>query len=186
MLIERFLFINSEEVNSFLVACRNSKQAMIIDAGGFDERLVELVEHYGLQVRHLLVTHAHNDHVGAVKLVVDAYPQIELIAAEYSFHGETRRPEDDEDFQLGSLNGRFHRIPGHADDMLVLYLNGHLFTGDVLFAGSVGGTSDEDNYFKQIEGVRTKLLPYPDDTIIHPGHGPNSTIGLERSFDPFL
>ncbi len=186
MLIERFLFINSEEVNSYLIACQETRQAMIIDAGGFDERLLQLVNYNKLLVKHILITHAHSDHVDAIGKVFEAFPDIELFASEYSYGENVRHPVDGEDFNLGELNGRFHHIPGHTDDMLVLYLDGHIFTGDVLFAGSVGGTSNDENYLKQIEGIRSKLLAYPDDTIIHPGHGPNSTIGLEKSFDPFL
>jgi len=186
MIIEHFLFTGTEEVNSYLVACPETKEAIIVDAGGFDEKLVEIVGEQKLNVRYLFITHSHYDHIDAVEKVLQKFPVVKVIASVYGDERNSIRPANGIEFALGSLNGRIHHIPGHTSDMLVLYLNGHLFTGDALFAGSVGGTTSDLDYRRQIEGIREKLLSYPDDTIIHPGHGPNSTIGLERSFDPFL
>ncbi len=186
MIIEHFLFADKEEVNSFLIACPESRRAMIIDAGGFDSRLEQVVEKKQLSVEKLLITHAHSDHTGAVEKLYELFPDIELIAFNYSYGNKIHRPTDGEEFQMGALKGRYHHVPGHTADMLVLFVNGHLFTGDVIFAGSVGGTTDQNGYQQQIEGIREKLLVYPDDTVIHPGHGPNSTIGLEKSYNPFL
>jgi glyoxylase-like metal-dependent hydrolase (beta-lactamase superfamily II) len=186
MIIEHFLFTGVEEVNSYLVACPETGEAMIIDAGGFDDKLPVIVKEKKFKVRYLFITHSHYDHVEAVDRVIKTFPGIKVIAAAYGDERNSIRPADGIEFALGNLNGRIHHIPGHTSDMLVLYLNGNLFTGDALFAGSVGGTSSDLDYNRQIDGIRAKLLSYPDDTIIHPGHGPNSTIGLERSFDPFL
>ena len=186
MKIEHFLFIGSEESNSYLVSCSETKEAMIVDAGGFDERLSEIVDEQKLNVRFLFITHSHYDHVEAAEKILKKYPDLKIVALQYGKGDNVIRPKDGSDFSLGRLNGRIYHIPGHTSDMLVLYLNGHLFTGDALFAGSVGGTTSDTNYEQQLEGIRTKLLSYPDDTVIHPGHGPNSTIGLEKSFDPFL
>ncbi|NQU06508.1 MAG: MBL fold metallo-hydrolase [Calditrichaeota bacterium] len=186
MIIERFLFIDSEEVNSYLMVCEDTRQALLIDAGGFDERLKQVVKTFDYKVNYLFITHAHYDHTEAVDQVFGLFPEIKLISAEYTYGNNIMKPTDGEKFTLGSLIGKFHHIPGHTDDMTVLYLDGHLFTGDALFAGSVGGTANDDNYKQQIKGIKEKLLTYPDDTIIHPGHGPDSTIGLEKSFNPFL
>jgi len=187
MILKHFLFVDSEEVNSFLVACPETRKAMIIDAGGLDEDLKRFAKENDLDVQYLFITHDHRDHTGGVKQVFQLFPDMELISLQYSFgRGNIRRPVDGDEFRLGELNGTFHHIPGHSDDMMVLYLSGHLFTGDALFAGSVGETSSEENYRRQIQDIRAKLLIYPDETVIHPGHGPDSTIGLEKSFNPFL
>jgi glyoxylase-like metal-dependent hydrolase (beta-lactamase superfamily II) len=186
MKIEKFLFIDKEEVNSYLIACEDTRQALLVDAGGFDEKLQRIVNTYDYKVKYLFITHAHYDHTGVVKQVFELFPDIKLIAQEYCFGNNIIKPSEDERFKLGNLNGRFHHIPGHTEDMTVLYIDGHLFTGDALFAGSVGGTASDDNYKRQIMGITEKLLTYSDDTIIHPGHGPDSTIGLEKSFNPFL
>ncbi|MDP8239173.1 MAG: MBL fold metallo-hydrolase [Candidatus Hatepunaea meridiana] len=186
MIIKHFLFTDREEVNSFLAACPETGQALIIDAGGFNEQLEQVVIDNNLKVIALFITHDHYDHTDAVDYVYKRFPDIELIAYSYSYGKKVRRPKDSDSLTIGKLCGKIHHIPGHTNDMLVLCLGGHLFTGDTLFAGSVGGTTNSDNYLTQVQGIRSKLLTYPDDTIIHPGHGPDSSIGLERTFNPFL
>ncbi|MCF7811650.1 MBL fold metallo-hydrolase, partial [bacterium] len=175
MIIEKFLFIDKEEVNSYLVACEDTRQALLVDAGGFDERLQKIVNTFDYKVKYLFITHAHYDHTSAVEQVFGLFPEIKLIAAEYTYGNNIIRPVDGEEFTLGNLTGNFHHIPGHTADLMIQYLNGHAFTGDALFAGSVGGTSSDEDYNTQIRNIREKLLTYPDDTIIHPGHGPDST-----------
>lgn len=184
--IEHFLYVDTQEVNSFLIACRETRRAMIVDCGGFDDELEQIVNKFRFEVESLFLTHSHHDHTGGISHLLNLFPDIEIIAAEYSYSGRVRKPGDGEVFNLGILKGRFHHVPGHTDDMMVLFINGHLFTGDALFAGSVGGTTSNENYELQIQGICSKLLVYPNDTIIHPGHGPDSTIELEKSFNPFL
>lgn len=186
MIIERYMFSNGQEVNSFLMACEETSEAMIIDAGGVDERLIDDVKIRQLDVIKLFITHDHYDHTEAVGKIFELFPRIELNSFSYSFANNGRKVLDGEDFILGNLRGKFLHIPGHTQDMMALYINGHLFTGDALFAGSVGGTSTDEDYHRQIEGIKRKFLLYPDETRIHPGHGPDSSIGLEKSFNPFL
>ena len=180
--IMRFNFPEIEEVNSFIISCKSSRKTLIIDVGGFDSRMEEYIEINNLDVESLFITHAHYDHIGKIESVISRYPDIQV----FSDDSRGKSIKDGDVFTLGFVSGIFHRIPGHTDDMAVVYLDGHLFTGDSLFAGSVGGTSNEKNYSTQIREIKTKLMTYPGDTIIHPGHGPDSTIELEKTFNPFL
>ena len=186
MIVERFMFSNGQEVNSFLAACPETGQGMIIDAGGLDKRLQKIVEEKQITVTRLFITHDHYDHTEAVDKILSLFPGIELISFSYGYGSTVRKTLDGEEINLGNLNGKFLHIPGHTEDMMVLYFAGHLFSGDALFAGSVGGTSSEEAYRLQIKGIKEKILCFPDETLIHPGHGPDSTVGLERSFNPFL
>lgn len=186
MIIKPFLHIEIEEVNSYLVASEITRDAVIIDAGGFDVSLLDFVNENKLNVRKLFITHEHYDHTGSVPYLFDNFPNLQLVALRFE-HGKTVvKPVDGERFMLGDHIGYINHLPGHTEDMITIYLDGHLFTGDVLFAGSVGGTSSKENFKRQIEGIQSKLLIYPDETIIHPGHGSESTVGIERMFNPFL
>lgn len=186
LLIKRFLFKEIEEVNVFIVACSTTRNALLIDAGGFDDRVKQFVTENSLKLNGLFITHHHYDHTGGVKEVMKRYPHLQIIAGEKQSVGRSHIPVEGEELKLGDLTGIIHRIPGHTDDMLSLYIEGHLFTGDALFAGSVGGTTSTERYFQQLDGIINRLIRYPDETVIHPGHGPDSTIGLEKMFNPFI
>ncbi len=180
--IKRFLFPEIEEVNSFLISCLTTKDALLIDAGSVSDDLSIYIEEHRLNLKYLFITHNHYDHVSGVDSLKNSFANLNLINRDLSY----ALTDDDDSFQFGASECKFHYLPGHTDDMMVLYLNGHLFTGDVLFAGSVGGTHDQINYQLQIDQIRKVIFSYPDDTIIHPGHGPDSTIALEKLYNPFL
>ncbi len=182
----RFTFYGAEEVNSFLVACRKTGKAMIVDAGGFDEGLIDIAKENKLEINYLLITHHHYDHTEAVPEIIKWKSDIKIIAREFDLFEKVYKHAEACDIQLGELEGEVLHVPGHTNDMLVLHIAGHLFTGDALFAGSVGGTSNSENYNEQLVGIKEKLLTYPPDTIIHPGHGPDSSISLEMRYNPFL
>jgi len=187
IIIKRFMFEGIEEANVFVAACVITKKAVLIDAGGFNGQVEKFINVNNLNLTHFFITHGHYDHTGKCCEVVRQFKNLIIIAgSKSSVPFKCYIPEDNDVFQLGNLSGRIHRIPGHTDDMIVLYLSGHLFTGDTLFAGSVGGTSNNTNYDLQISGIQNKLCDYPAETVIHPGHGPDSTLELEKLFNPFL
>ncbi len=183
--IKRFLFPEIEEVNSFLVACMTTRQAMLIDAGNLHQDLFATISKYSFDLKYLFITHNHYDHVSGVKTLMEYFPNITNINRDNNFN-LTNHINTSESFDFGLLEGTFHLTPGHTDDMMVLHLAGHIFTGDLLFAGSVGGTIDYQHYAQQKDHIINSILSYPSETIIHPGHGPDSTLALERTYNPFL
>lgn len=184
--VQRFLFTGAEESNVFIAACRRSREAWFIDAGGFNPEMINCVDSNAWKPVGLFITHNHYDHTDHMEDLLRTYPDITVFAHSVHSGKKNLKPDDGAELMLGELPCAVHHVPGHTDDMLVVYIQGHLFTGDSLFAGSVGGTSSELNFDQQIGGIKKKLMGYPDDTVIHPGHGPDSTIGLERLFNPFL
>ena len=100
------------------------------------------------------------------------------IATRHVVHGDTVR--------VGNLVGEVLATPGHTPDSISLAFPGIVFTGDALFAGSVGGTSSPGCAKQQIDAIRRHILSLPDDYEVHPGHGPASTIGIERRGNPFF
>jgi glyoxylase-like metal-dependent hydrolase (beta-lactamase superfamily II) len=96
------------------------------------------------------------------------------------------RLKEGDTVQVGKLNLRVLETPGHTADSLSFVLGNDVFCGDALFAGSVGGTNSREEYATLIQSIRSQLLPLGDDMVLHPGHGPATTVLIERLFNPFL
>jgi glyoxylase-like metal-dependent hydrolase (beta-lactamase superfamily II) len=198
--------------NGFVVACEDSRKAVLIDPGDEVEALLRIVEERKLAVGHILLTHAHVDHVTGVsraKRVLGApvylhradlflYDHVVEAGAMFGLQVGPQPPIDvyyspDQVITFGSLEARPHHTPGHCPGGVCLQIGPagqpgrDLFVGDTLFAGSIGRTDlpggDYDTLISSIRGV---LLAFGDDAIVHPGHGPDTTIGRERATNPFL
>lgn len=186
LIVKRFLYIVGEEVNVFVAHLPESNVAVIIDAGGFDEEMKQYISQNMLEPKLLFITHAHYDHIEKEKEILSFYKNILPIRFQSGDVSNSSLHHGQLLISLGEQFGEIYKIPGHTEDHIVLHLAGHLFTGDALFAGAVGGTDSPENYHLQLSELKKVLEKYPDETIVHPGHGPETTIGIERSFNPFL
>jgi len=207
------VFIRTLEVtgfftNCYLVACEETGEAAVIDPGGEAERILKAVAERQLKVRYIINTHGHIDHVGANARVKEATgAQILIHAADAPYLLDERRNlllylpeargslapadrtlEEGEVISLGTtVRLTVLHTPGHTPGGICLVGDGLIFTGDTLFAGSIGRTDlPGGSYAELLRSIREKLLVYPDETIIYPGHGPSSTLGAERATNPFL
>lgn len=194
------------QVNCFLVACQNTHKAIVIDPGEDGPRILHLAKSEGLEIETVVNTHAHFDHVGANQPVIEAtgakfmlheadLPLLKLASNHAQAYGLTVTPSPEPDkllkqgdsFTLGDLTFTVFHVPGHSPGGICLLSEGHLFVGDVLFAGSIGRTDLPGGDFDAlVEGIREKLFNLPDETIVHTGHGPDTTIGRERRMNPFV
>jgi glyoxylase-like metal-dependent hydrolase (beta-lactamase superfamily II) len=191
--------------NCYLVACERTKEAVIIDPGAEARHIVGQVAKDGVQVRYIINTHGHVDHVGANEEVRQALGVPILIheqdagmckkphASLSAFVGKMKLAEPDrhlkggEKITVGDLSFEVIETPGHTRGCITLAAPGALFTGDTLFAGSIGRTDLPGGSFREIiSSIKEKLLVFPDDTKVYPGHGPESTIGEEKRYNPFL
>jgi glyoxylase-like metal-dependent hydrolase (beta-lactamase superfamily II) len=185
MIVRHFL-LNVNEANAFVAHCTRSGEALIIDAGSYDEALVEYVVSTGLNVKYIFITHDHFDHVDGVAAYVDRFsatvlaglPSVGGCKAQLLQHGDT--------VAVGNESGRVLATPGHKPESLSLAFPGHAFTGDALFAGSVGGTGSAEDYDTQIEAIRKHLFTLPGDTLLYTGHGPVTTVAVESRYNPFF
>lgn len=194
------------QVNCFIVACRKTSEAAVIDPGEEGERILHFAKEKGLRIRKVVNTHGHFDHIGANQHIV------EMTGAELLIHADdlpllqnarnhaevyglsvAASPEPDrllgqgDTFQVGDLAFSVFHVPGHSPGGICLLAEGHLFVGDVLFSGSIGRTDLPGGDFDSlVKGVRERLFSLPDETIVHPGHGPDTTIGRERRINPFV
>jgi glyoxylase-like metal-dependent hydrolase (beta-lactamase superfamily II) len=170
--------------NVFVVRCRATGDAALLDAANEHEQLLQLCRRLG--VRRVLETHGHWDHIQAVPAMREAGYEVAVTAADAPMLHDVGYDvllDDAEVVEFGRL--RLHAIhnPGHTPGSISFALEGTplLFTGDTLFPGGPGNTSYEGGDFDTIiESITTKLFTFPDDTIVLPGHGDDTTIGTER------
>ncbi|MEZ5219011.1 MAG: MBL fold metallo-hydrolase [Ilumatobacteraceae bacterium] len=178
------LVVGPYDNNVFVVRCRQTGDAVLIDAANEHEKLLELCTNLG--VRRVLRTHGHWDHIQAVPALREAGYEVAVTQKDAPRLAEVGYDvflDDAEVIEVGRL--RLHAIhnPGHTPGSISFKVEGAplLFTGDTPFPGGPGNTSFEGGDFQTIiHSIDTKLFPFPEDTVILPGHGDDSSIGVER------
>jgi len=175
----------------YLLADREAKVGVVVDPAYAPELLVERATAQGVRVTHVVNTHGHSDHVEGNARAVEA------TGAKVAAHAECPVAldvalADGATIPVGSLELRCIHTPGHAPDHLVLYEPTHriLLTGDLIFVGKVGGTTEDADARVEWDSLQRVLSEVPDDATIWPGHDygarPSSTMALERQTNPFL
>lgn len=197
--------------NGFLVACERTKEAIVIDPGDEIDEILGAVRDRDAQVQHILLTHAHLDHISGVDtarnaldapvyLHRDDLPLYERVVEQGTMFGFKVRPQPPVDvfydmspIQFGDFEVRVHHTPGHCPGGVCLQIGRkgeagqHLFVGDTLFAGSIGRTDlPGGNYDVLMRSITGVLFSLGDEAIVHPGHGADTTIARERETNPFV
>jgi hydroxyacylglutathione hydrolase len=208
--IQSFTF-NPFQENTYLVS-DSEHRCWIVDPGMYDAKetnlFISYIEDNGLKPQSIINTHAHIDHIFGVQTLIDRYsipfglnerdlPVLNGAAGSavlfgLSF-GQTPKPSfylaDRQVLELGSEQLELRPAPGHSPGSVVFYYAAGkwLIGGDVLFSGSIGRTDlPGGNYETLIRSIHSELFSLPDDTVVHSGHGPATTIGNERKYNPFL
>jgi len=198
--------------NGYVVGCERTREAVVIDPGDGVDDLLAFAARERLEIRHILLTHAHLDHVTGVAAAKRAlgvpvylhrddlflYEQVVQQGAAFGLRVEPQPPIDvyyapGQMIAFGDLEARPHHTPGHCPGGVCLAIAAKgrpakdLFVGDTLFAGSIGRTDlPGGDYNTLIASIRSVLFPFGDDAIVYSGHGPATTIGRERATNPFL
>jgi glyoxylase-like metal-dependent hydrolase (beta-lactamase superfamily II) len=180
--------------NGYVVFRGDRKRAALVDPAGSPQRLLQLLRDGGFDLQYILVTHKHNDHSGAVAAVAKEYPRAQIVmhpldAPAIGALASTVLPANDgATFPFGDgAQIRVLHTPGHTDGSVSYLVDSTVFTGDILFSGSVGGAyGDKSTYADVLRSVSSKIFTLPETTAIMPGHGPPSTVGVERAHDPFF
>lgn len=204
-MIIRTIPVGPLEANCFVIADGISKKAVVVDPGDEPDRITEIIEQEGFSVEYIICTHAHFDHIGAVpdiKALTDAdvvlhkddielYQGAEDQAALWGYNlSPLPKPdilvEDGDLIEVGGLKFDIIHTPGHSPGSLCLYGENIVVTGDTLFAGAVGRTDFYGGDMNKLKSSFERLMALPPSTEVLPGHGPNTTIGRERSDNFFL
>jgi hydroxyacylglutathione hydrolase len=198
--------------NGFLVGCPETGEAILIDPGDEVEDLLAVAKVRQLSIRHVLLTHAHVDHITGVATAKRAlgvpvylhrddlflYDNAVEMGALFGLSVEQPPPVDvfytpGQHVAFGTLEARWHHTPGHCPGGVCLELGragvpgADLFVGDTLFAGSIGRTDlPGGDTATLLASIRNVLFPFGDDARVYPGHGPATTIGQERRTNPYL
>jgi glyoxylase-like metal-dependent hydrolase (beta-lactamase superfamily II) len=199
--------------NGYILACERTREAVFIDPGDEVEALLAFVDREKLAVRHILLTHAHVDHVSGVARAKRALgapihlhradlPLYDNAVKQGALFGLTIEPPPPPDrfydgqgpITFGDYVVTVHHTPGHAPGGVCLAVSGNdtaaapdLFVGDTLFAGSIGRTDlPGGNYDTLMRAITRVLFSFPDACAVYSGHGPETTIGEERRTNPFV
>lgn len=198
--------VGALEANCYIIGDKDTGEAAVVDPGGDAQRILNKLKKHNLNCRYIILTHAHWDHIGDLDKVQKATNAQVLIHAEdaralqnpkrnfsffmgssSSFPAPDRVLQDKDVIKVGKLTIEVIHTPGHTPGGISLKVGDNLITGDTLFAGSVGRSDFPGGSHKQlIKSIKEKLLLYPPETKVWPGHGPDSTIGDESKYNPFL
>ncbi len=192
--------------NCYIYACDQTRKAVLIDPGGEGQKIYRWVLEKGLSVDYILLTHGHGDHIGAVDELRDLFgAKVGIHAADAGMLTDSRQNlsvyigqalsfraadillHDGQEISIGNRKLKVIATPGHSRGSICFLTGEGLFSGDTLFAGSIGRTDFPGGSLEQLlQGVATKLLILPEDTPVYPGHGEYTTIGQEKRENPFL
>ncbi len=204
-MILKQLVVGPLAANCYIVGSESNKEGMIIDPGAEAEVILRNVKDLELDIKSILLTHGHIDHIGALKEVKEAtgaevtihtdeakslqeQPLSKLLGLSYPTPLPLDRLLQGEDsIDIGNLHFLVLHTPGHSLGCICLLGQGVIFSGDTLFNYGIGRADLPGGSYSQLmNSIHTRLMTLPDNTAVYPGHGPDTTIGTERSGNPFL
>ena len=192
--------------NCYILKDIDSNEGMVIDPGGNPEKILSAIKEMGVEVKLIALTHGHFDHIGGLdkvkkalnvpvaiheedgEMLTDAKKNLSaFVGAPGEMEEADVLLKDGDNISFGGCSLKVIHTPGHTPGGVCFYGGGALFSGDTLFAGSVGrtdfpGSSTEDI----LDSIRNRLAKVSNATKVLPGHGPASTMGIERETNPFF
>ncbi|HEY8679159.1 MAG TPA: MBL fold metallo-hydrolase [Candidatus Dormibacteraeota bacterium] len=182
------IHVGEKDTNCYVVSCSVTSEAVVIDPG--DDAAKILGQLAGVTVRWICFTHAHPGHTGAkeeIKQATGGTTAMHLADATAQLKSADRYLTATETLPFGTFKLDVMGTPGHTPGGLCFRVGNHLFTGDTLLAGKIGRVDlPQSSPQQMLLSLHGQLLTLPDNTVVYPGHGPNTTIGKERGDNPYL
>lgn len=205
-MIIKTLAVGPIVANCYILGCEETKEAVVVDPGDETGKILMSLADSGLKVKYIINTHGHFDHVGGNKKLKDAtgadiliHPldapmldQLSASAANWGLSADDSPPpdrtvEEGDEISFGNITLKVIHTPGHTPGGVSFHTNGYVFVGDTLFESSIGRTDFPGGSFETlISSIKNKLFTLEDDVQVFTGHGPATTIGREKQFNPFL
>jgi hydroxyacylglutathione hydrolase len=205
MLVKK-LVVGDLQTNCYVLGDEKSKEGVVIDPGGDPEEIEKVIEKEKLNIKYIILTHGHADHIAALTelkkrtnalilihpadadMLVDPTYNLSSFTGENLICPEADRLLDEGDkVEVGAFELEVLHTPGHSPGGISLLADGMIFTGDALFYQGIGRTDlPGASHSELLHSIKTKILTKPDDTVIYPGHGPDTTVGEEKKHNPWV
>ncbi len=180
-----FFLKDANEANAYIIGCPETGEAILIDAGEDTPEFDKYLNDNNMRLTGIFLTHAHWDHDGGLASILQKHD-----TTVYSMNGATpngKAISEGDSIPLGKLNAAVFKTSGHTPDSMTLVVeNRFAFVGDALVAGSIGGTSSQDLQKEEQDNIRRVIFSLPDDVLVCSGHGPVTTVGIEKNCNPFF
>ncbi len=205
-MIFKKIVVGPMAVNCYLIGCEQTKHAAIIDPGDEINAILAPLRENGLTLKTIFLTHGHVDHLTQLQLLQEKtgaeiliHKKDEFLLQDVRHHAMlfglpdpgTPKPDrflaDGDVMNIGNIQVDVLHTPGHSPGSVTYQIENCLIVGDLIFAGSIGRTDlPGGNFDDLMQSVRTKIFTLPDSILIYPGHGPETTVGHEKQFNPFF
>lgn len=179
--------------NGYIFFLDGGKRAALVDPAGIPGNLLRMLRDGHYHLEYILITHKHADHCDATADVAAEFTQAKIVMHTADVHAigplasQALLVKDGDELPFGDVRIRMLHTPGHTDGSSSFLFKSTLFTGDTLFAGSVGGAyGDVSTYDDILNSVRSKIFTLPGETVLMPGHGPPTKVAWERAHNPFF
>ena len=204
MILEKIVESRMGE-NTYVVGDESTKKCIVVDPGANFIDIMNFVKRKNLSIEYIVLTHGHGDHITnvlklkeATNAQVVAHQDEREILLDKKKNLSASLPsntveldadiyvKDNDTLKVGDMKLKFIHTPGHTPGSMCIKIDKHMLTGDTLFAGSIGRTDFYGGDYKQIMKSLRKLAKYDDNAVVYPGHGPTSTIGVEKRMNPYM
>jgi glyoxylase-like metal-dependent hydrolase (beta-lactamase superfamily II) len=169
--------------NTYILGDEKTSKALIIDPAEINAKMIDQIESNGYGLSAILITHNHTHHIRGLKTLLKIYAAEIYASNARILDFPCTKVKDQDILRKDGFEITVLAVPGHSQDSIVYRIGNFLFTGDVIHAGLIGKTTSSFNTRALADRIKQKLMDFPDDMLIFPGHGPPSTIGTERRFN---